>query len=363
MFFRGPGLAGSVGTVVPRADGPQAPPAGPPAPARAQAAAPAATPAAPTPSIVAATVKDYCAACHNERTKTGGLVLTNLDPANVPADAEIWEKVIRKVRTGMMPPPGVRHPDPKERSTFVASLASTLDRAAAAKPNPGRPALYRLNRTEHANAVRDLLDLEVDATTLLPPDDSAYGFDNVADALSVSSTLMEQYVSAAGKVSARSRSAAPTSVRRRRSSTCVRTRRRTGTSRDCRSVPSAAFWRGRSSRSRASTAVGEVLPHQPRRDASGLEHRAPLGVLGGRKRACTCSRSVEPRTGPRTWRTTRSSPIKSRSGQGEGAPDGWAARDHGRLAQEERNHRSRCGRRGRSVVHMTRATRSGFRIS
>ena len=82
---------GSVGTVVPRADGPQAPPAAPPTPARtqaqAQAAAPAATPAAPTPSIVAATVKDYCAACHNERTKTGGLVLTNLDPANVPADA------------------------------------------------------------------------------------------------------------------------------------------------------------------------------------------------------------------------------------------------------------------------------------
>ncbi len=80
-------------------------------------------------------------------------------------------------------------------------LSSTLDRAAAAKPNPGRPALYRLNRAEYANAVRDLLDLEVDAPTLLPPDDSAYGFDNIADVLGISSTLMEQYVSAAGKVS------------------------------------------------------------------------------------------------------------------------------------------------------------------
>src|SRR6187401_2456332 len=164
--------AGSVGLVVPRAAEPQAAPARAQAPAatpaRAQTA-PAAAPAAPSPSIVAATVKDYCAACHNEGTKTGGLVLTNLDPANIPADAEVWEKVIRKVRTGMMPPFGVRHPDPKTRATFVSQLSTTLDRAAAAKPNPGRPALYRLNRTEYANAIRDLLDLEVDVTSLLPP--------------------------------------------------------------------------------------------------------------------------------------------------------------------------------------------------
>jgi len=178
--------AGSVGLVVPRAAEPQA--------------APAAVPAASSASIVAATVKDYCAACHNEGTKTGGLVLTNLDPANIPADAEVWEKVIRKVRTGMMPPFGVRHPDPKTRATFVSQLSATLDRASAAKPNPGRPALYRLNRTEYANAISDLLDLEVDAVTLLPPDDSAYGFDNVADVLGISSTLMQQYVNAAGKV-------------------------------------------------------------------------------------------------------------------------------------------------------------------
>jgi hypothetical protein len=198
-FLSAVAWVGSVAVSVPRAAGPQ----GAPAPSTAQAA-PAATQAqaaAPSAAVVKSVVTDYCAACHNERTKTGGLVLTTLDPANVPADAEVWEKVIRKVRTGMMPPAGVRHPDVKTRATFVASLTSTLDRAGAAKPNPGRPALYRLNRTEYANAVRDLLDLEVDAPTLLPPDDSAYGFDNIADALSFSSTLMEQYVSAAGKVS------------------------------------------------------------------------------------------------------------------------------------------------------------------
>jgi hypothetical protein len=181
--------AGSLGIVVPRAAEPQGAPA------------PTAAPSTQPPAVVGTVVTQYCVACHNDRTRTGGLSLDNLDPANVPADAEVWEKVIRKVRTGMMPPAGVRHPDPTTRATFVSALASTLDRAAAAKPNPGRPALYRLNRTEYANAIRDLLDLEVDAPTLLPPDDSAYGFDNIADVLSLSSTLMQQYVNAAGKVS------------------------------------------------------------------------------------------------------------------------------------------------------------------
>ena len=164
-------------------------------------------PAAAAPSqgpspAVGAVVTQYCAGCHNERSRLGGLALTGLDLANAPADAEVWEKVIRKVRTGLMPPAGVPHPDAAMRAAFVSAVAEPLDRAAADKPNPGRPALYRLNRSEYANAIRDLLDLEVDAPTLLPPDDSAYGFDNIADVLSVSSTLMEQYVSAAGRVSA-----------------------------------------------------------------------------------------------------------------------------------------------------------------
>jgi mono/diheme cytochrome c family protein len=145
--------------------------------------------------------KQYCISCHNERLKTAGLVLDSRDFEHPAADAEVWEKVVRKVQVGMMPPAGVPHPDQAARQALVASLSGALDEAARANPNPGRPALHRLNRTEYANAIRDLLDLDVDPATLLPPDDSAYGFDNVADVLGVSATLMEQYVSAAGKVS------------------------------------------------------------------------------------------------------------------------------------------------------------------
>ena len=150
---------------------------------------------------VGAFTSQYCVGCHSERLKTAGLVLESRDVEHPGRDAEVWEKVIRKVQVGMMPPAGVPGPDPAARRALVAALSGALDEAARANPNPGRPALHRLNRTEYANAIRDLLDLDVDPTTLLPPDDSAYGFDNVADVLGVSATLMEQYVSAAGKVS------------------------------------------------------------------------------------------------------------------------------------------------------------------
>jgi hypothetical protein len=133
--------------------------------------------------------------------KTAGLVLESRDLEHPGVDADVWEKVIRKVQVGMMPPAGVPQPDAAARRTLVTALSGALDEAARLNPNPGRPALHRLNRTEYAYAIRDLLDLEVDPTTLLPPDDSAYGFDNVADVLGVNATLMEQYVSAAGKVS------------------------------------------------------------------------------------------------------------------------------------------------------------------
>jgi hypothetical protein len=143
----------------------------------------------------------YCVGCHNGRLKTAGLELDSRDFEHPAADADVWEKVIRKVQVGMMPPGGVPQPDPATRRAVLTALSTVLDEAARANPNPGRPALHRLNRTEYANAVHDLLDLDVDPTTLLPPDDSAYGFDNVADVLGVNATLMEQYVSAAGKVS------------------------------------------------------------------------------------------------------------------------------------------------------------------
>jgi mono/diheme cytochrome c family protein len=149
----------------------------------------------------AALVKTYCAGCHNDRTKSGELSLEHADLANIPQHPELWEKVIRKVRAGMMPPAGMPRPDAPTLDAFVSGLESTLDRAAAANPRPGRTALHRLNRAEYANAIRDLLSLEIDATALLPPDDESSGFDNIADVLSVSPSLMERYLSASWNIS------------------------------------------------------------------------------------------------------------------------------------------------------------------
>ena len=144
----------------------------------------------------------YCITCHNQRLKTGGLTLDTLDFENVPKDAAIWEKVIRKLRAGAMPPAGAKHPDQTTTHSLVAWLEGQLDAAAAAHPDPGSPVLHRMNRAEYANAIRDLLDLEMDVSALLPPDDSAYGFDNVSDALGVSPSLQERYLSAAMKIGA-----------------------------------------------------------------------------------------------------------------------------------------------------------------
>ena len=144
----------------------------------------------------------YCVTCHNDRTKTGGLALDKMDFDNIPAGAAVWEKSLKKMRVGMMPPPAAPQPDPATRAELISWLTTTLDRAAAEKPNPGRPVLHRLNRAEYANAVRDLLALEVDPSTLLPPDDSAYGFDNVGDVLGMSPVLLERFMEAANKVCA-----------------------------------------------------------------------------------------------------------------------------------------------------------------
>jgi len=146
-------------------------------------------------------LNQYCVGCHSERLKTGGLTLEKLDVAAPAAHAEIWEKVVRKLRAGMMPPAGARRPDRAAIDTFTSKLEAELDRAAAVQPDPGAPALHRLNRAEYANAIRDLLDVDVDVATLLPADDSSEGFDNIADALGVSPALLERYVSAAAKIS------------------------------------------------------------------------------------------------------------------------------------------------------------------
>jgi hypothetical protein len=155
----------------------------------------------PEGSAQAALVKTYCVSCHNDRTRTGELSLEHLDLTEIPQHADTWEKVIRKVRAGMMPPAGMPRPDAASLDRFVTHLETTIDRAAAASPRPGRTALHRLNRAEYANAIRDLLALEIDATALLPPDDESSGFDNIADVLTVSPSLMERYLSASWNIS------------------------------------------------------------------------------------------------------------------------------------------------------------------
>ncbi len=143
----------------------------------------------------------YCLGCHNDKLKSGSFSWTSIDLANPGQHPEPLEKVFRKVRAGMMPPAGFPRPPKPEFQAFVASLEHGVDQAAARNLNPGRPALHRVNRTEYANSVRDLLDLEIDAASLLPPDDMSHGFDNMADVLSVSPTLMQGYMRAAGRIS------------------------------------------------------------------------------------------------------------------------------------------------------------------
>jgi mono/diheme cytochrome c family protein len=142
----------------------------------------------------------YCVTCHNDRAKTAGLSLGNMDLANVDAGAEIWEKVSRKLRTGAMPPAGAARPDSNSATALATYLETSLDSAAAAKPNPGRPAVHRLNRAEYNNAIRDLLALDIEKESQLPADDSGYGFDNIGDVLSVSPMLLDRYLTSARRV-------------------------------------------------------------------------------------------------------------------------------------------------------------------
>jgi hypothetical protein len=155
----------------------------------------------------AALLNRYCVTCHNEKLKGGAglnaeaarkLSLDKFDPAHVHDDAEVWERVVRKLRAGMMPPAGMRRPDRATYKSMTSWLENELDRTATPYMPP--PGLHRLNRTEYANAIHDLLDLDIDPAKYLPSDDSTHGFDNIAGALGLSSTLVEAYVSAAGKI-------------------------------------------------------------------------------------------------------------------------------------------------------------------
>ena len=163
----------------------------------AQQNAPAAT------SEYRAVLDQYCVTCHNQRVQNGGISLSDADLSTIPEHADLWEKVVRKLRAGTMPPQGIRRPDRPTYDRLIEFVTTRLDRAVSAQPNPGRPLLHRVNRAEYANAVRDVLGLEVDAAALLPPDDAGYGgFDNIADVLGVSPMLQERYLSAAQKISA-----------------------------------------------------------------------------------------------------------------------------------------------------------------
>ena len=163
-------------------------------------------PAAPSSSVAApsrALIDGYCVACHNQRVKTAGIAFDTADLRDISKDVDVWEKALRKLRGGMMPPPGARRPESAAVEAFTSALERELDAAALRNPNPGRVALHRLNRAEYANAIEDLLGIRIDSAALLPKDDEADGFDNVASVLTVSPSFLDQYISAARVVTAR----------------------------------------------------------------------------------------------------------------------------------------------------------------
>jgi hypothetical protein len=153
------------------------------------------------PASDQALIQKYCVTCHNTRAKAAGLSLEGANPAEAASHAELWEKVAMKLRGGMMPPQGMPRPDAATLEGFAATIEKTIDDRALRSPDPGHKPVHRLNRTEYGNAVRDLLDLDVDVTNLLPADDESHGFDNIAGVLRVSPLLLEQYLTAARAIS------------------------------------------------------------------------------------------------------------------------------------------------------------------
>lgn len=147
---------------------------------------PASSNSASAPLAPQALVNRYCIGCHNQKVKTAGISLQGLDPEKAGENSEVWEKVLRKVSAGQMPPAGLPHPAAPVTAAFCKTLETGLDRAAAANPNPGHPSIHRLNRAEYSNAIRDLLALDIKPGSKLPADDSGYGFDNIGEVLSLS---------------------------------------------------------------------------------------------------------------------------------------------------------------------------------
>lgn len=178
----------------------QPPKSAPPQPAK-PAMAVAHQTTTPVPESQTTLVKQYCAGCHSEIGKAGGLSLASFDAARAEQHADVSEKIIRKLRAGMMPPPGARRPDGDTLQSFAGALESRIDAAAALRPNPGRRTFQRLSRAEYERSVREVLDLDVDVNAFLPPDTMSAGFDNISDVQGVSPTLLEGYLRAAAKIS------------------------------------------------------------------------------------------------------------------------------------------------------------------
>jgi hypothetical protein len=156
---------------------------------------------ASSPSTLRAVLDRYCIACHNERLRTANLALDMISLDDVGGNAATWERVVQKLRSHAMPPAGRPRPDDTTYRAFAEWLETALDRAAAIAPNPGRPAIHRLNRTEYTNAIHQILALDIDGRALLPVDDTAYGFDNNADVLTISPALLERYLLMARRIS------------------------------------------------------------------------------------------------------------------------------------------------------------------
>jgi hypothetical protein len=154
-----------------------------------------------TPSDRTHLLQQYCSGCHNDKLKTAGMSVQQLDAARLGPDDATWEGILRRLSLGEMPPKGMPRPPKEQVADFTHWLAGSLDSLASASPNPGRATLRRMNRTEYGNAVRDLLGIDIDLSKDLPADDTGYGFDNIADVLTVSPTLMDRYITVADRVS------------------------------------------------------------------------------------------------------------------------------------------------------------------
>src|SRR5262245_41426095 len=212
-------------------------------------------------------VKQYCTGCHSERGKAGGLSLATFDAAQIENHTEVGEKMIRKLRAGMMPPPPARRPDAETMSAFVTALETRIDAAAAPNPNPGWRPFQRLNRSEYARAVKDVVG--VDVNSFLPPDTISAGFDNISDVQNFSPTLMEGYLRAASQISRLAvgdRNASATSVTYKIGRTMSQMRRVDG-------APMGT---------RGGISVVHVFPADGEYVIKAAMHYEPLGGLFGR---------------------------------------------------------------------------------